>query len=80
MKASAEDREGATISDDQISADIASKLKEVDAKLFKKKKCEALATALRNPPSGSKSESIKVTDRQLRINSDLILYNFQSLQ
>lgn len=61
MKTSAEDKEGASTSDDQISADIASKLKEVDTKLFKKMKCEALCIALRNPPTGSKSESIKVS-------------------
>lgn len=80
MKASAEDREGATISDDQISADIVSKLKEVDTKLLKKMKREALSIALRNPPAGSKSESVKVTDGQLRIDSDLIRHNIWSSQ
>ena len=64
MKAAAEDREGATISDDQISSDIASKLKEVDTKLFKKLKREALSIALRNPPAGNKSESIKVRNNR----------------
>lgn len=46
--------------DEQISAEIASRLKEVESLLLKKLKAQALVVALKNPPSGSKSEIIKV--------------------
>ena len=47
-------------SDAQTSAEIASRLKEVESLLLKKMKSQALVVALRNPPSGSKSETMKV--------------------
>ena len=47
-------------SEEQNSAEIASRLKEVESLLLKKLKSQALVVALRNPPSGSKSETIKV--------------------
>lgn len=46
--------------DEQTSAEIASRLKEVESLLLKKLKAKALVVALKNPPSGSKSETIKV--------------------
>jgi hypothetical protein len=49
------------MTDDQISADIASKLIEVESLLAKKMKPQALLAALRNPPAGNKSEFIKVS-------------------
>lgn len=54
-----EDGVGLT-SDDQTTVEIASRLKEVESLLLKKLKSQALVVALRNPPSGSKSETIKV--------------------
>ena len=54
-----EDGVGLT-SDDLITVEIASRLKEVESLLLKKLKSQALVVALRNPPSGSKSETIKV--------------------
>lgn len=50
----------ASTSDDQTTVEIASRLKEVESLLLKKLKSQALVVALRNPPSGSKSETIKV--------------------
>lgn len=47
--------------DDQISADIASKMIEVESLLTKKMKPQALLAALRNPPGGNKSEFIKAS-------------------
>lgn len=49
------------VTDDQISADIASKMIEVESLLAKKLKPQALLAALRNPPTGNKSEFIKVS-------------------
>jgi hypothetical protein len=46
--------------DEQTSAEIVSRLKEVESLLLKKLKAQALVVALKNPPSGSKSETIKV--------------------
>jgi hypothetical protein len=46
--------------DEQTSAEIASRLKEVESLLLKMLKAQALVAALKNPPSGSKSETIKV--------------------
>lgn len=46
--------------DDHTTVEIASRLKEVESLLLKKLKSQALVVALRNPPAGSKSETIKV--------------------
>lgn len=50
-----------TATDDQISADITSKMREVESLLAKKMKPQALLAALKNPPAGNKSEFIKVS-------------------
>ena len=57
MKAANEDKEAPN--DEQIAAEIASKLKEVESLLSKKMTKQALSLSLRNPPAGNKSESIK---------------------
>ena len=46
--------------DEQTSVEIASRLKEVESLLLKKLKSQALVVALKNPPTGCKSEIIKV--------------------
>ena len=57
MKAANEDKEAPN--DEQIAAEIASKLKEVESLLSKKMTKQALSLSLRNPPAGNRSESIK---------------------
>jgi hypothetical protein len=61
MKTTTDEKDGATLaSAEQISKEIASKLREVDSLLLKKSKLQALSLSLRNPPAGNKSEAIKV--------------------
>lgn len=68
MKTTNDEKDEATVaSDEQISKEIASKLREVDSLLQKKSKLQALTLSLKNPPAGSKSEAIKVYSAAVRI-------------
>jgi hypothetical protein len=66
MKTTNDEKDGTTsASDELISKEIASKLREVDSLLLKKSKLQALSLSLRNPPAGNKSEAIKVNTTTL---------------
>ena len=67
MKTTSDEKDGATVaSDEQISKEIATKLREVDSLLLKKSKLQALTLSLKNPPAGNKSETIKVNYAAIR--------------